>query len=105
VSLDFSRQRELEPEPEPATREPEPSERQRRARGIAGDDIGSSRSFRDDDVPPQMYDEGAHTRLRKRIRTRLRRGQGVQLPLQPRYHISEVPASSRSDRFLLTVAH
>jgi hypothetical protein len=52
----YSRQRE--PEPEPATGEPEPSERQRRARGIDGDDIGSSRSSRDDDVPPQMYDEG-----------------------------------------------
>jgi hypothetical protein len=52
----YSRQRE--PEPEPATGEPEPSERQRRARGIAGDDRGSSRSSRDDNVPPQMYDEG-----------------------------------------------
>jgi hypothetical protein len=30
----------------------------RRARGIAGDDLGSSRSSRDEDVPPQMYDEG-----------------------------------------------
>jgi hypothetical protein len=54
----YSRQREPEPEPELATGEPEPSERQRRATGIAGDDLGSSRSSRDDDVPPQMYDEG-----------------------------------------------
>jgi hypothetical protein len=91
--------------PEPTTGEPEPSERQRRARGIAGNDLVSSHSSRDDDIPPQMYDEGAHTRLRRRIRTRLRRGQGVRLLLQPRYHISEVPASSRSDRFLLTAAH
>jgi hypothetical protein len=52
----YSRQRE--PEPEPATGEPEPSERQRRARGTAEDDLGSSRSSRDEDVPPQMYDEG-----------------------------------------------
>jgi hypothetical protein len=52
----YSRQRE--PELEPAVGEPEPSERQRRARGRAGDDLGSSRSSRDDDVPPQMYDEG-----------------------------------------------
>jgi hypothetical protein len=28
------------------------------ARGRAGDDLGSSRSSRDDDVPPEMYDEG-----------------------------------------------
>jgi hypothetical protein len=54
--LTYLRQRELEPEP--TTGEPEPSERQRRARGIAGDDLGFSRSSRDDDVPPQMYDEG-----------------------------------------------
>jgi hypothetical protein len=39
------------PEPEPATGKPEPSERQTRARGRAGDDLGSSRSSRDDDVP------------------------------------------------------
>jgi hypothetical protein len=46
------------PEPEPVTGKPEPSERQTRARGRAGDDLGSSRSSRDDDVPSQMYDEG-----------------------------------------------
>jgi hypothetical protein len=50
----YSRQ----PEPKPATGELEPSERHMRARGRAGDDLGSSRSSRDDDIPPQMYDEG-----------------------------------------------
>jgi len=58
--------------------ETEPSERQRRARGrprlepSADHDLGSSRSSRGDDVPPQMYDEvrpsprrGFHTRLRR----------------------------------------
>jgi hypothetical protein len=54
----YSRQREPEPEPEPATGEPEPSQRQRRARGTAGDDLGSSRSSRGEDVALQMYDEG-----------------------------------------------
>jgi hypothetical protein len=56
--LTYSRQREPEPEPEPVTGEPEPSERQRRAKGIARDDLGSSRSSRDDDVPPRMYEGG-----------------------------------------------
>jgi hypothetical protein len=58
----YSRPRDT-PAAEETETETEPSERQRRARGrprlepSADHDLGSSRSSRGDDVPPQMYDE------------------------------------------------
>jgi len=121
----YSRPRDTPPAEET---DAEPSQRQRRPRGrprrepSTDHERGSSHTCRDDIIPlpmvgeeaiPQTYDvvvahtsEGAvpHTSEGEVPHTS-EEGAGGRIPLQSRNPTCEVPASSQSDRFLLSVAH